>query len=469
MNTLSRKLIILPPNVSSTCGRARLFTAVLGMAGLLTLRAGDWEVLHSFSQETKIKGGFTEWNGQWFFTAEKGGDHGYGFIGRFDPAVGTLTPGHSFERDAKPKGGLARVGDHFYLQGEKGAAATRFGWIGRFDPVTSEFAELAAYEADVKPKSGLVAAGASLWLATEKGGAGAGSLDRFDPATGALSTVVQLNFELGSKVESLVAPPDGQVLYAGAREGGLATEAGGKGAGTLLRVDPRNGQVTRLVAFHAAAHGAKLRALTLHQNRLWFVMEEGGDQTLNNGKGGGAILRYDLEQDVLERVHVFDGATTGLKPKGLARVGNDFYYVTEAGGTGGLGVLGVVRNGTTVEAVAELTAETGAKPDFVLTPIGQRLVLTTELGGNGYLGTILAWSFAAQPITPPAMHWARTPDGHVRLSWPDAGGGFVLQWTAQPGAGAWEDWPGTPEPAGDWVAVGLAPDLPAAFFRLRSR
>lgn len=469
MNTLTRTMNIPTPIAYSTRRRARIQSAVLGMAVLLTLRAGEWEVLHSFSRETKIRGGFVEWNGQWLFTAEKGGDHGCGFIGRFDPAAGTLTPVHSFERDAKPKGGLVRVGNHFYLQGEKGAATTGWGWIGRFDPATGAFDELAAYEADVKPKSGLVAAGESLWLATEKGGAGAGALDRFDPATGALTTIAHLRFEDGLKIESFAVSADGGTLYAGAREGGDAAEVGGKGAGALLRVDTTSGQVTRLVAFQAAAHGAKLRGLTLHQNRLWFVMEEGGDLTLNNGKGGGTIARYDLGQGTLERVHAFDGATTGLKPRGLARVGSDFYYVTEAGGAGGLGVLGVVRNGTTIEPLAGLTADTGAKPDFVLTRIGQQLVLTCELGGSGHLGTILAWSFAAQNVTPPALHWARTPDGRVRLSWPDAAGSFVLQMTAQPGSGVWENWSGTPEQTGERVAIELDPDLPAAFFRLRSR
>lgn len=441
--------------------------AALALA--LPLKAGGLEVLHSFTQETKLKGGFTEWNGRWYFTAEKGGERGYGYIGRFDPATGALEPLHSFATDAKPKGGLVQVGDAFYLQGEKGAAATGLGWIGRFDPATGEFTELAAYSADVKPKSGLVAAAGALWLTTEKGGAGSGSLDRFDPVTGELTTAVNLTFELGLKVESFAVSANGRTLYAGAREGGDAAEVGGKGAGTLLQLDTQSGEVNRLVAFKAAEHGAKLRGLTLHDHRLWFVMEEGGDLTLNSGKGGGTIACYDLDQGTLTRVHVFDGSTTGQKPKGLVRVGEDFYYVTEAGGAGGLGVFGVLRRGSTVEPLAELTAATGAKPDFILSVLGNRVVFTTELGGAGYLGNILAWPFAAQPATPATLQIARSADGRLRLIWSDPERAFVLQTTSALGLGVWQDWLGSPEVSGGQVAVELSPEAPTAFFRLRSR
>ena len=457
------------PTVQPARPRTRAFPVAAGLVLALSSHGSGLEVLHSFTQETKIKGGFAEWDGRWYFTAEKGGEFGFGFIGRFDPATATLEPLHSFATDAKPKGGLVRVGNAFWLQGERGAAATGFGWIGRFDPHTGEFTELAAYASDVKPKSGLVAVGDALWLATEKGGTGSGSLDRFDLATGTLTTVAVLSFENGLKVESFAVSADRRVLYAGAREGGDAAEVGGKGAGTLLRMDTTSGQITRLAAFHAATHGAKPRGLTLHQNHLWFVMEEGGDLTLNNGKGGGTMVRYDLEQNTLERVHVFDGVTTGLKPKGLVRVGDDFYYVTEAGGASGLGVLGVVRRGTTVVPLADLTAETGAKPDFVLTPIGQRLVLTTELGGSGYLGTVLAWPLAMQLVEPPALQVARVEDGKLRLSWPDTDGEFVLQVTSALGTIPWQDWPGTPERTASRATVEIIPDAPAAFYRLRGR
>jgi len=441
------------------------------LAGALALssQAGELERLYSFTQETKLKGGFREWNGQWYFTAEKGGDHGYGFIGRFDPVASTLTPILSFARDAKPKGGLVRWGEFLYLQGEKGSTRTGFGWIGRFDPATGQFTELAAYDADLKPKSGLVPAGGFLWLATEKGGSGSGSLDRFEPSTGELTSRVNLSFETGIKVESFAVSSDGATLYAAAREGGDAGQLAGKGAGTLLRLHTATGELTRLVVFQAAEHGAKPRGLTLHNDRLWVVMEEGGDLSLNSGKGGGTITYYDLSTGTLSRAHVFDGTPTGQKPKGLARVGDDFYFVTEAGGSSGYGVLGVLRQGTTVEALADLTAETGAKPDFFLTVLNNRIVFTTELGGAGSLGSILAWSFTSPPAALPMLLVTRTENGALRLSWPDPTGVFVLQWTPALGVGSWQDWPRTPELNQGLALVELAPDAAAAFFRLRGR
>ena len=442
---------------------------LLAGALALSLQAGELERLYSFTQETKLKGGFREWNGRWYFTAEKGGDHGSGYIGRFDPVAGTLTPIHSFTVEAKPKGPLVQVGEVFYLQGEKGSTQTGFGWIGRFDPATGQFTEVAAYNADLKPKSGLVPAGGFLWLATEKGGTGSGSLDRFDPSTGVLTNMVNLSFETGIKAESFAVGPDGTALYMAAREGGDAGQLAGKGAGTLLRLQTATGELTRLAVFRATEHGAKPRGLTLHGDRLWMVMEEGGDLSLNSGKGGGTIAYFDLSTGTLSRVHVFDGTPTGQKPRGLARVGDDFYFVTEAGGLSGYGVFGVLRQGTVVEVLAELTADTGAKPDSFLTVLNHRIVFSTELGGANSLGSILAWSLPSQPPVPPELMLTRTENGKLRLSWPDPTGRFVLQQTSALGFGSWQDWPGTPELHEGRAAVELAPEAAAAFFRLRNQ
>ena len=47
----------------------------------------------------------------------------------------------------------------------------------------------------------------------------------------------------------------------------------------------------------------------------------------------------------LSAVHEFDFGFTGSKPKGFAKAGSNFSFVTEGGGTRGLGVLGVMKDG----------------------------------------------------------------------------------------------------------------------------
>lgn len=437
-------------------------------AALPALHAG-LQLLTGFHTETKIKGGFAEHAGRFYFTAEKGGDHSYGYIGQLNPADGEITVVHSFTTDAKPKGGLVRVGDQFYLQGEKGSLTTGFGWVARFNPTNGEFIETHGFAGDVKPKSGLVHAAGSLWFATEKGGVGSGSIERFDPARQTLTTTAPLTFETGIKIESLVVTADGSAVFAGAREGGDAAELAGKGAGTLLRVDTATGALTRLTAFKAAEHGAKLRGLTLHGDRLWFVMEEGGDLALNSGKGGGTIASFDLTTGTVSRKHQFDGAVTGFKPKAFARAGGDFYFATEAGGVGGLGVFGVLRGGTSVESLAEFSAESSAKPDHYLSVIGGRVVFSTELGGPGYLGGILSYSLPAAPVPPPTVKIEQLNHGDLRVSWPDPDDAFVLQTVSALGSTAWADVSSIPERTESTASVEVDPDAGTAFFRLRSR
>lgn len=415
--------------------------------------------LVSFTEETKIKGGFVEVAGQLYFTAEKGGEHGFGYVGQFDPAAGTITVLHAFATDTKPKGGLVRFDDALFFQAEKGAPTTGFGWLGRFDLATRSVTEALAFDSDVKPKSGLAVAGGALYFATEKGGAAnQGTIQKFTPANGAI-VLTDLTLELGVKIESWAVDPQTGAVFFGAREGGDLTQLGGKGAGALGRIDPNNGAVTKLVDFHAETHGAKLRGLTLHAGKLWFVLEEGADLSLNEGKGGGAVASYDLSAHALTRHHVFDSAT-GFKPRGLTRVGEDFFVATEKGGVGGLGVLGVLRGGANWEVLAEFDAEVGAKPDFALTVVGHRIYLTPELGTSGFLGGITAFELDA-PEPPPAPRLMRQ-DKTLVLTWDPACADCALQRAERLDAADWTDIAAT---APGRAEVPL--DGPAGFFRLR--
>jgi hypothetical protein len=387
------------------------------VAGAITswnLGAAPLTAVHSFSTETKLKGGFTPSGDRLYAAAEKGGDHGFGYIASFDPADGTLTPVYHFPADSKVKGGFIDVGGSLYFMTEKGGPTHGFGYIGRFIPSTAEVALAHEFESDVKAKSGFVEVGGALWFATEKGGAGNGFIGRFDREARTVTAVAPLNQVLGIKVESLAISADGLTVYAGAREGGEVAELSGKGAGSLLAVDVASGEVRQLLAFQAARHGAKLRGLTVSGDALWFIQEEGGNLGVNQGKGGGVVARYDPGTGTFTTVHVFDGGPTGFKPKGFAGAGGDFYFVTESGGTGGLGVFGVLRGGTEAEVIGELDATTSAKPDHVMSVVGGRIYFATELGGANYLGGIVAYAIPSGGAQP-SLAIERIAGGRVRV------------------------------------------------------
>ncbi|MBN8245894.1 MAG: hypothetical protein J0L84_00460, partial [Verrucomicrobia bacterium] len=269
------------------------------------------------------------------------------------------------------------------------------GWLGRFDPVAGTVTSLHEYASDVKPKSGFLAVGEDLWFATEKGGSGNGSIEKLSLPGGTVTWVADLEVATGIKVESFAHDGAGH-LYFAPREGGDLAEVGGKGAGTVRRLDLSSRGITTVVTLKNAEHGSKVRNLLFWQGQLWWVCEEGGDLSLEGGKGGGTLMSCDPATGGVQRRHLFDG-TTGLKPKGLALAGGDLYFTTEKGGAENLGVFGVARGGTNVSVLQDLGVTTGAKPDHQLSVLGNRLLFATENGGSGFLGTILSYTLPSAP------------------------------------------------------------------------
>lgn len=446
----------------------RFFALMLSfLSAVAALSGGSFTNLVSFSEETKIKGGFTEVEGRLYFACEKGGANNFGYIGRFDPTTGTLERLYNFTTDAKPKGGLTRMGGHLYFQAEKGSATTTWGWIGQFDPAARTVTEAHAYTSDVKPKSGFIAAGGALYFMTEKGGAAnQGMIERFTPG-GGVATLASLALTDGIKIESLAYDAAAHAIYYGAREGGDLTQLAGKGAGAIGRMDASSGALTKVADFHNEHHGAKIRGLTFHAGRLWFVLEEGANLAYETGKGGGALASCDPATGQITRHHAFDGAT-GLKPRSLVAAGGDLYFATEKGGASGLGTFGVWRDGARFEILGEFDAATGAKPDFVMSAIGNRIYFAPELGTSGFLGGISAYEFAEPAVAGPLPALAITRlDGKLRVTWPAAGAGFALEAAPTIDSTAWHPHVGALTADGDRSSVEITPDAVAVFFRLR--
>jgi hypothetical protein len=436
---------------------------LVSMVAAWSASAADPQLVHSFATETKLKGGFTHAGGLLYSAAEKGGDHGFGYIAAFDPSDGCLTPVHHFPKDTKVKGGFTRVGEWLYFMTEKGGPTTGFSFIGRFEPSIRVVTVVREFETNVKAKSGFAEASGLLWFATEKGGTGNGSIEKVAPDTGSLTSVAPLSLELGIKVESLAASADGRTVFAGAREGGDAAELSGKGAGSLLAIDVATGQIRKLVTFQAARHGAKLRGLTFAGEALWFIQEEGGDLQLNQGKGGGTVGKFHLTTGDLTTVHVFDGGATGFKPKGFVKTGDDFYFATEGGGAGGMGVFGALKGGARPEVLAELSAATSTKPDNVMSVVGNRLYFATELGGAHFLGGVVAFDLPNK-LSAPALSIARAAEGKVQVRIQGTTVAPSVESSSDP-RGPWNPLHVQPTAGADGWTFEIAPTVPAQFLR----
>ncbi|MGA4645034.1 hypothetical protein ACPDIX_11230 [Limisphaera sp. 4302-co] len=413
-------------------------------------------LLHSFSEETKIKGPFAHWGGQLYGVADKGGSANAGYIGRLDPSTGSWVPVYEFSTETKVKGGLVPIENRLWFVCEKGGSAG-YGYIGAFDPAAHTVTVLADFTSETKPKTPPMSLDGQGWyFLTDKGGAaGLGALMKFDPDTG-LTVVASFDQETGFKFEAPPVAFQGRIWYA-AREGGDLSQMSGKGAGAIGTIDLQQGRIERQLVLNAANHGAKIRALLPVGDKLYYAAEEGGDLTLNSGKGYGGIGCYDPQTGTGRWILVCDGPINGAKPKATVRHRDHLYYLCAEGGPTGYGLIGRIANDTS-EIVATFDASTGAKAE-ALTLWENRLFLVTELGAANWFGGIAALQL---PIPrQPVLLWERQ-DGILQLRWTPS-----AAWTLE----------SAPTPSGPWSPVetsgtesgtlSVNPVEPARFFRLR--
>ena len=100
-----------------------LASAILIGASLPTAMQANAEtqltLLHSFTQETKIKGPFCPHGGLLYGVADKGGAANAGYIGRLDPSTASWVPVYEFSTETKVKGGLVPVENRLWFVCEK--------------------------------------------------------------------------------------------------------------------------------------------------------------------------------------------------------------------------------------------------------------------------------------------------------------------------------------------------------------
>ncbi len=413
----------------------------------------------SFAEETKIKGPFTEIGGDLYFACEKGGASNFGYIGKFNPAAGTLTPLSHFATETKVKGGFTLVSNsHLWFVCEKGGSAN-FGYIGSYNITDGTLSALHDFPAETKPKTAPVALDGNGWyfLAERAGAAGVGALLRFNPGSG-VTVAASFTIELGVKSETLTRF-NGRLYYAG-REGGDTTQLAGKGAGAIGTIDLASGTVTKLIDLNAATHGAKIKSLVPFQGKLYYAAEEGGNLALNSAKGFGALGYFDPADNSVNQFFVNDDVTTGTKPRGLAPVGDRLYFNCGEGGPNTYGTFGVITEGTNAVIVGVNDVNIGAKTDVGITRFGNFIYFVTELGCANFLGGISAYALPDLG-TPPTLTF--TVIGNtLELIWPADASDYVLERCENLGARSWTYVAG---PGANTARV--SPNGTAGFFRLR--
>lgn len=416
-----------------------------------TTLAGGPTNFFSFTEETKIKGAFVQLGGELYFNSEKGGANAYGYIGKFCPTNRQITVLCEFSSETKAKG-LAAIGDELWFVTEKSGGAG-FGYVGGYNPARNVVSELCAFPESTLAKSPPFVLGTNgFFFFTEAGGAnGVGALRRYSREDG-LVTVASFSTPTGIKPEAVPVFHDG-VLYFGGREGGDTSQQSGKGAGTLGTIDLASGTVTALVNLNASNHGSRIKALLPFNGRIYYTTDEGGDLSLNGGKGNGAMGFFDPDTLELTKLFTCNGTSTGTKPKGLVAVEDRVYFNCGEGAANGCGAFYAVTEKYNVAMVATNDIPFGNKSDR-LTLYGNRIFCATEQGCANWLGGISAYEV---DIAPRELA-ARTEGGRMRIEWDALANDCMLEYA--------------PSLSNDWQAVagpGLThavADMPG-FYRLR--
>ena len=430
----------------------------LGMAlwmggNILAFAAGPTNFF-SFTEETKIKGSFVQLGGELYFNSEKGGTNAYGYIGKFCPTNRQITVLVEFSSETKAKG-LAAVGNELWFVTEKGGS-NNYGYVGCFHPDSNTVENLSDFETSTSAKSAPFVLGTNgFYFFTEAGGAnGVGALRHYSRA-GGLVTVASFSAATGIKPEAVPIFHDGR-LYFGGREGGDTSQQSGKGAGTLGTIDLASGVVTTLVALNATNHGSRIKALLPFDGRIYYTTDEGGDLSLNSGKGNGAMGVFDPATLSITKLFTCNGTTTGTKPKGLVAVEDRVYFNCGEGAANGCGSFYVVTNLTNVAMVATNDIPFGNKSDR-LTLYGNRIFCATEQGCDNWLGGISAFEVDIAPQEVVTC----CENGQIHLEWDSLANDHVLESCTTLG-GEW-----TPVAGPGLTNVVLETSGITGFFRLR--
>lgn len=253
-----------------------------------------------------------------------------------------------------------------------------------------------------RPQSGLVADGSGqLWGTTVQGGTGNqgdgyGTVFRFNPVSGSLTTVAEFSGTAGGTKGSL---PLAGLCWDGAGFMWGTTSSGGAGAaGTVFKINTANLEFIPVLDFSGMGgptRGKSPQAKLLYDTTtdlFWGTTTEGGESNL------GTVFTLNRSTSAFTTMVEFTGVAgvaLGSRPRGgMSFAGGSWWGTTSAGGPGAQGtIFKFTPGGEGFSTVAQFSGTTGAVPGR--TPVST-LVLdgagalwgSTAGGGVGDFGTI---------------------------------------------------------------------------------
>jgi uncharacterized repeat protein (TIGR03803 family) len=349
-------------------------------------------------------------DGAFYGTTRLGGPQLLGTAFRFDPATKALTVLHTFggaPDGAIPYSGLTAAADGTLYGMTYAGGASDLGTVFRVAKDGSLFAtvhEFTASEGNRPDDLAMTqAADGALYGAASEGGAlGGGTLFRYDPSTGALSSIHDFAASNSAGVDAgLVAGRDG-FWY------GTTYTGGASGGGSVFRVDPATGSVTTLHDFGGAdgvnpVPGALTQA---SDGKLYGTTQMGGGSY-------GVVYRLDPASGAFAVLHAFSGVNDGRLPLGgVVEGGDGWIYGTTALGGAGYGTIFRIHLATNAYGnVLWFGGVNGRQPSGNLVRAADgSLWGTTRVGGAANQGTIYRIVTTGDTTAPVISSVTASPD-----------------------------------------------------------
>jgi len=243
------------------------------------------------------------------------------------------------------------------------------------------------------PNAALTAAGNGIYYGTTQNGGtnGAGSIFKFDSATGSITLQDSFNGTNGSyPIAALTAAGNG--IYYGTTFGG-----GANGNGSIFAFDSATGSITLQGSFNGTNGSNPIAALTAAGNGIYYGTTQNG-----GANGNGSIFAFDSATGSITLQDSFTGTNGSNPTAGLTAAGNGIYYgTTQVGGTNDAGSIFKFDSATgSITLQDSFTGTNGSNPIAALTAAGNGIYYGTTLGGgaNGN-GSIFAFDSATGSIT----------------------------------------------------------------------
>ena len=237
----------------------------------------------------------------------KGGTQDTGTIFKFHPATGVLTTVAEFPASARPHLGTLAPTDVLVSDGHGSLWGTNFfggaeqcGSVFKVDAITGALTtvvEFTSGKGGRGPTGGLVSDGAGfLWGMCAQGGKGHGTLFKVNATTGALTSAVEFTGKGGGNTGSV--PGTALVGDGHGFMWGCTVQGGSDDAGTLFKVDIASGVLTTLVEFEKKqSHhkGYRPEATLVSDGHGAFL----GTTRLGGKKDAGTIFKIDIATGLL--------------------------------------------------------------------------------------------------------------------------------------------------------------------------